>query len=449
MSPHSPALDVAAALQAARRMYIQQNPKSRAIYAEALLHMPGGNTRAVLHADPFPLYMQSGRGHQVVSEDGKTYTDLTGEFSAALYGHSNPTIQSAIQGVLVGTGLNLSSCTRAEVDLAREVCQRFRIDHVRFTNSGTEANLQALAAARHFTGKRKIVVFGGAYHGGVLGFAGGKPAANNVDLGDWVVAKYNDLADAVRAIRSDGVAGVLVECMQGAGGCIVGTGEFLKGINKAARQAGVLLIIDEVMTSRMSAHGLSSIHNLTPDLKTFGKWLGGGLAFGAFGGRADVMAAYDPRKTTALPHSGTFNNNTLAMRAGYVGLTEIYTAPIAEQFTEAGTELITQLNAAAADSILCFTGYGTVMTAHFPLDGRGDIRDAGDVEECVQLKELFWLDMLQRGFWIARRGLVSLILHMPGSEMERFVDAVRGFVGRYEALLRSRTGFTDQADVVV
>lgn len=107
---------------------------------------------------------------------------------------------------------------------------------IRFTNSGTEANLQALAAARYFTRKRKIVVFGGAYHGGVLGFSGGKPAANNVDLDDWIVVKYNDAGAAARAIEGEGVAAVLVEGMQGAGGCIVGTKEFLGAVQDAARK---------------------------------------------------------------------------------------------------------------------------------------------------------------------------------------------------------------------
>ncbi|KJK78682.1 hypothetical protein H634G_06057, partial [Metarhizium anisopliae BRIP 53293] len=166
-------------LEHARARYIQQNPKSKALHAEASNSLPGGNTRAVLHADPFPLYIKSGHGYQVTSEDGTTYTDFTGEFTAALYGHSSPVIRKTITTVLTTIGLNLSGTTRAEQSLASAICARFNVSKVRFTNSGTEANLQALAAARRFTKKHKVVVFGGAYHGGVLGFAGGKPAANN------------------------------------------------------------------------------------------------------------------------------------------------------------------------------------------------------------------------------------------------------------------------------
>lgn len=161
---------------------------------------------------------------------------MTAEFTAALYGHSNPVILSTIGDVLQNTGMNIGATTSQEQVFARELCRRFHIEHVRFANSGTEANLHALAAARAFTKKRKVVAFGGGYHGGVLGFAGDKPGANNVDPEDWIVAKYNDLESARSAISTDGVAAVIVEGMQGSGGAITGKPEFLKGIQEAAAQ---------------------------------------------------------------------------------------------------------------------------------------------------------------------------------------------------------------------
>lgn len=188
----------------------------------------------------------------------------------------------------------------------------------------------------------------------------------------------------------------------------------------------------------MSAHGLSSIRSITPDLKTFGKWLGGGITFGAFGGRADIMAAYDPSRPDALPHSGTFNNNTLAMHTGYAGLTQIYTPSVANEFTQLGSEFIRRLNDVSKGTILCFTGLGTVMTAHFPVYGEKDIHDAADVEESAELKELFWLEMLESGFWLARRGLIALILDTPESELDRFVGVVSEFVSRNAAFLKPR-----------
>lgn len=130
--------------------------------------------------------------------------------------------------------MNLGATTSQETIFASELCGRFQLERVRFTNSGTEANLHALAAARVFTGKRKVVAFGGGYHGGVLGFKGGKPAENNVDFDDWIIAKYNDLESARSAIRSEGVAAVIMEGMQGSSGGIAATKGFLRGVQEAA-----------------------------------------------------------------------------------------------------------------------------------------------------------------------------------------------------------------------
>ncbi|POR35446.1 Putative aminotransferase [Tolypocladium paradoxum] len=427
--------DLQAALDDAVARYVQRNPKSKDLHDEAVKSLPGGNTRAVLHTDPFPLCVRSSNRHMVTSEDEQNLVDFTGEFTAALYGHSHPVIQGAVRHVLENVGMNVSATTAQEQRFAKAICQRFGVDQVRFTNSGTEANLHALAAARHFTKKRKVVVFGGGYHGSFLGFAEGASAANNVDVDDWIVAKYNDLDSTTRAIRSNGVAAVLAEGMQGAGGCICGTPEFLACIQETASEAGVLFILDEVMTSRMSTNGLAGVQGLRPDLKTFGKWLGGGVSFGAFGGRADIMAAFDPRSPHALPHSGTFNNNTLAMHLGYAGLTKIYTPDVANEFTERGNQFLSRLNRVTEGTRLCFTGCGTVMNAHFPADGSRVITNAADVTEVRQLKDLFWFEMLESGFWIARRGLVALILETPQAELDRFVSCVEGFISRNKAFV--------------
>ncbi|KAF7544074.1 hypothetical protein G7Z17_g10235 [Cylindrodendrum hubeiense] len=435
MSPEFTKL-LQAELEAVAARYAERNPRSKALHSEAVKSMPGGNTRTVLHVGPFPVVMKSGKGFQITSEDGHTYTDFTAEFTAALYGHSNPVILSAISDVLQNTGMNIGATTAQEQIFARELCRRFHLEHIRFANSGTEANLHALAAARAFTKKRKVVAFGGGYHGGVIGFAGDKPGANNVDREDWIVAKYNDLESARSAISSDGVAAVIVEGVQGAGGAITGKPEFLRGIQEAAAKAGVLVILDEVMTSRLTAGGLAELRGLKPDLKTFGKYLGGGLAFGAFGGRADVMAAFDPRFPGALSHSGTFNNNTLVTHAGYAGLTKVYTPEVASQFTKKGDELRERLNEVTKGTRVCFTGMGTILGIHFPADGTRDIERGGVVEEIDGIRDLFWFDMLEEGFWVVRRGFIALVLETPESELERFVRCVEAFVSKRAGLVK-------------
>lgn len=153
-------------------------------------------------------------------------------------------------------GMNLGSTIVQEQRHAELMCTRFNLDRIRFTNSGTEANLHALNGARRFTGRDKIVVFSGGYHGAVLSFGDGTVAFNNVNRSDWVIAQYNNVEAARQSIeQTEGVAAVLVEAMQGAGGCILGTSDFLHAIQDSARKVGAVFILDEVC-----------VHHLVPSL---------------------------------------------------------------------------------------------------------------------------------------------------------------------------------------
>jgi glutamate-1-semialdehyde 2,1-aminomutase len=164
------------------------------------------------------------------------YTDLLGEYSAGLYGHSEPVLAEAIKATLQENGSNLGANTKHEVTYASLICERFSLDTVRFTNSGTESNLHALMAARQYTGKHKVVVFTGGYHGSVLGFST-KPIFNTVDQQNFVVVEYNNISAAQTAIeQTPDVGAVLAEGMQGASGNIVGTDEFLLAVQTSARK---------------------------------------------------------------------------------------------------------------------------------------------------------------------------------------------------------------------
>lgn len=161
---------------------------------------------------------------------------MVGEFSAGLYGHSEPVIRDAMYSAFKETGLNLGAHTRYEIDYASLLCARFGLERIRFANSGTEANLHALMAARYFTGKRKVVAFTGGYHGSVLSF-GSEAAANTVNDADFIVVEYNNIDAATFAIeKSADVGAVLVEGMQGASGNIPGTEKFLQAIQASANK---------------------------------------------------------------------------------------------------------------------------------------------------------------------------------------------------------------------
>ena len=133
--------------------------------------------------------------------------------------------------------------------------------------------------------------------------------------------------------------------MIGSGGCIAAEPAFLAMLREETQRVGALLILDEVMTSRLAPGGLQSVRGIRPDLTTFGKYIGGGMSFGAFGGRGDIMDLFDPRRPDALPHAGTFNNNVLTMNAGLAGLTEIYTPEAARALNARGDALRERLNA--------------------------------------------------------------------------------------------------------
>jgi glutamate-1-semialdehyde 2,1-aminomutase len=427
------AVDVA--LAEARAAYADRNPLSAAAYARAEAVMPGGNTRSVLFYEPFPLAMVRGEGCFLWDADGHRYLDLLGEFTAGLYGHSNPVIRAAIDKAL-DAGWSFGAHNLMEPELARLICDRFAsIERLRFTNSGTEANLMALALAKAFTGRSRILVFKGGYHGGVLTFGAGHSPANVPH--DLILGDYNDAEGARRLIAENAsdLAAVLVEPMLGSGGCIPGEPAFLAALQDGARASGALFILDEVMTSRTSAGGLQALLGLTPDLTTLGKYLGGGMSVGAFGGRAEVMALFDPRRPGALPHAGTFNNNVLTMAAGIAGLTQVFTAEAADRLRELGEGFRARLNALcrAAGAAMQFTGCGSIIGVHFTA---GPIRNPGDAARADgRLRDLFFFDMAAAGIYLARRGFMALMLPVGEAELDAALAAVSGFLATRRALL--------------
>jgi glutamate-1-semialdehyde 2,1-aminomutase len=272
------------------------------------------------------------------------------------------------------------------------------------------------------TGKPGVLVFEGGYHGGVFYFVA-KPSPLNVPF-PFLVAPYNDAAAAVRLIEEHAheLAAVLVEPLQGSAGAIPGDAAFLRALRGATAAHDVQLVFDEVMTSRLAPGGLQEVLDITPDLTTLGKYLGGGLAFGAFGGRADLLARFDPSRPDALPHAGTFNNAVLTMAAGAAGLTQVYTVDEVERLNALGDRLRDRLNefAARSDLEFCATGYGSLVGLHFT---RGPVRRVTSSPAAHELKALLHLHMLEHGYSYARRGFLALSLPLTEDDVDGFADA--------------------------
>ncbi|WP_236794750.1 aspartate aminotransferase family protein [Amycolatopsis sp. GM8] len=425
---------LAAALEDSQQRYTTRNPISETRFHEAAETLPGGNTRTSLYYSPFPVAFASGQGKHLTDLDGHVYTDFLGEYSAGLYGHSHPVIMAAAREAL-DHGIALGGPNTYDAELAALLVERFpSLKLVRFTNSGTEANLMAIATARVVTGRPAIMVFENGYHGSVLSFRGASPI--NAPY-PFVVCEYNDVDEARRLFEEHGddIAAVLVEPMLGGGGAIPATREFLAALQEGAAEYGALFILDEVMTSRLGPSGLQGPYELRPDLTTFGKYVGGGFSFGAFGGRRELMARFDPTAAGSLGHPGTFNNNTLSMAAGAAGLRDVFTPEVAVAHNARGDLLRERLNAMFAERNVTMqaTGIGSIIGLHFQTT---PIARARDVVPANAKRALLHLEMMARGFYFARRGYLALPLPLEQKDLDDFVGAMTDVVEEFSNVLR-------------
>lgn len=425
--------DIEQALSAAVERFRTKRPKAEAAHLRASAVMPGGNTRTVLFTAPFPIRAVKGEGACITDIDGHRYLDLLGEYSAGIYGHSHPRIRQAVAEA-IDTGLNLGAPNTREIDLAEAVTRRFDLDLVRFTNSGTEANMMALAAARCFTGRKAIMPMHGGYHGGTLYFSTGASPVNAPF--DVVLGRFNGVDETRQLIaqHADKLAAVILEPMLGGGGCLPADAAFLAMLREETAQRGIVLIFDEVMSSRLAPGGLAAVYGVQPDLKTLGKYVGGGMSFGAFGGRREIMSLFDPSRPDALPHAGTFNNNTLTMAAGFAGMTEVYTPEACVALNTRGDRLRERLNDLFMRTQVRMkaTGVGSMIALH-PM--AGDIAGPEDVLKAdKRLRRLLFLDLLERGIYLAERGFMALSLAVSDEDCDRLVAAVEDVIGERRAL---------------
>ncbi len=429
--------DVNDALEEAKAHYANSNPRSRELYQTALKALPGGNTRTGIFYEPFPLMFERGQGAKLWDADGHEYRDFVSEQTAAIYGHSHPVIREAVLQRLE-LGWNLGGHTSLEGKFAEILTERFpSLQRVRFVNSGTEANMFAIQVARNFTDRPAVLGFQGCYHGGFLTFAANINPMN-VPF-ETVVAPYNDVDETAALIERNAqrLACVVIEPMIGSGGCIPATLQFLSMLREKTRKHGIVLLFDEVMTSRLGPGGLQGLTGVIPDLTSLGKYIGGGFSAGAFGGRAEIMDRFDPRRGDALPHSGTYNNNVFTLTAGIAGLRRVYTAEAANELNARGESLRLRLNHAIekAGVAMQFTGYGSMMNVHMRA---GPIRSPGDAAQGnAKLRELFCLDMLAQGIYVTpKRGGVILSLPHSNADSDALVGATEEFISARRSLLR-------------
>ncbi len=234
------------------------------------------------------------------------------------------------------------------------------------------------------------------------------------------------LVEAAFAEHPAGIAAVLVEPMQGSGGCIPADPAFLAGLRELCDAAGAVLIFDEVMTSRFARGGAQETTGVEADLTTLGKYLAGGFSFGAFGGSAELMSHFDPSQGGVLRHAGTFNNNVVSMAAG-VATAELLTADVLDANHARGERLRGALDGVFHSKGLpmCVSGAGSLMNIHGtagPVTSSADLRDADD-----RWRELFFFHCLDAGWYLARRGFIALSIEITDADLDAFVEVATRF----------------------
>jgi glutamate-1-semialdehyde 2,1-aminomutase len=290
--------------------YLESGSRSAELWERARAVMPGGNSRTTVFTAPHPVYAASAQGATVTDVDGRQRLDFVNNYTSLIHGHAHPRIVSAVvQQLTLGTAISFP--TESEVRLAEVVVGRIdSLERLRFTNSGTEAVMMAVQAARAFTGRARIARFEGCYHGAYVDHS-------DEDL----LLPFNDADEVERLLarHAHELAAVIVDPLPHRPGFVDPVDGFLTRLREITRQHGILLISDEIISFRVAHGGPQQRFGYAADLTTLGKIIGGGFPVGAFGGRADVMAVFDPTRTSGpkVAHGGTFNANPVTMVAGY------------------------------------------------------------------------------------------------------------------------------------
>ncbi|MHB8674497.1 MAG: aspartate aminotransferase family protein [Candidatus Limnocylindrales bacterium] len=311
--------------------YLERTPRSCELFERATRSLPGGSTRTTVYSAPYPPYIAAGEGLTLRDVDGNVYRDFLGNYTALILGHAHPAVVAAVESQ-VRRGSAFAAPTETEIELAEELRRRLpSLERLRFTNSGTEATMFAIRAARAFTARPLVATFEHSYHGTHDGVMAGTPGVPAALSGLVVELPWEDADGVERALRGRerDLAAIIIEPVQGAGGVRAASSDFLAFLRSFADRHGALLIFDEIIAFRVGLHGAQGAFGVRPDLTTLGKIIGGGYALAAFGGRADVMDLFDARRAGSLSHGGTFNGNPVAAAAGLATLRELTPAVFA------------------------------------------------------------------------------------------------------------------------
>jgi glutamate-1-semialdehyde 2,1-aminomutase len=400
------------------------------MFERATASLPGGSTRTTIFSAPYPPYMSHGQGIRTWDLDGNEYRDFLGNYTSLILGHAHPEVVAAVEAQ-VRRSSAFAAPTETEIELAEEIRSRLpSVERIRFTNSGTEATMFAIRAARAFTRRPLLAKFEGAYHGThdtVLAWSPGVPEATSALVLElpW---EDPEGVERVLAGRERELAAVIIEPVQGAGGVRPATPEFLRFLRDLTSRVGALLIFDEVIAFRVGPNGAQGrLGGVRPDLTTLGKIIGGGYPSGAFGGREAVMAQFDARQRGALVHGGTFNGNPVAAAAGLATLRHL-TPDRYAVLERLGDRLRSSLSDAFEREGLDARA-GGIASIFQVFPGSSLVAPEGMTPQSA-----LFLGMLLDGFHLAPRGMGALATPTTETDLEDLVTAVVGRLGALQAV---------------
>jgi len=419
--------------------------RSAALFKRAIQVLPGGNSRHSVFIQPYPIYAASGAGSRITDVDGVERIDFINNLSSLIHGHCHPKIVSAIEAQ-ASRLISVSMPTEQEIELAELICERLPgVERIRFGNSGTEAVLYAIKAARAFTGRSLIAKIEGAYHGGAEtasvsvnpdparwgnhDFPASVPdRGSSSGVGQDVIVLHMNEVESSRAIlraHAERLAAVIIDPMVKNLGYALATPEFLAMLREETRMADALLIFDEVYSFRLGFNGAQGAVGIIPDLTALGKVIGGGLPIGAVGGRADIMEPlFDPRGSAPrLSHAGTFNANPLTMAAGVAAM-RLLDRPAFDRLSALGERLREGLREVVKIAGAKATvGGAASLACLLQLDAKpGTYRDvmatmAGDPD--IGARSMgFFREMLNRGVLMTEYGFMALSTAMDEADVD-------------------------------
>jgi glutamate-1-semialdehyde 2,1-aminomutase len=417
-----------AVLERELRAFESRTPRSRDRFGRALDVFPGGDTRIATFHAPYPVTIERGQRIDIVDIDGNEYLDFLLNYTSLITGHRHSAVMDAV-GDAISRLTGVAAPVPGQIELAEELVRRVEsVERVRFTNSGSESTLIALWAARAFTGRPAVIKAIGGYHGCVPeldrsirpgAFPPGLPDSSPV-----IAVPFND-RDALRtAIDSagDSLAAVFLEPVLGSGGVIGPEPDYLESAERWAREAGALFVLDEVITLRLSPGGFQELAGLRPDITAFAKIIGGGFPVGAIGGREDVLRVFTPGLSVGVSHSGTFNGNPVTVAAGRKALELLDDAAyqkldrLGEMLAEGLREAIARTGVAAQ-----VTHVGSLVNVHFTTEPVIDFDAAQRADGTAAAA--YHLGLLNRGVFIAPRGMMAVSIVTEEGDVARVIDA--------------------------